>query len=56
MNEMTEKERKKRLADSLMRGERVFVDSTGRVETENEANERDEQTIRVPQGKMARGE
>lgn len=50
---MTEQERKRRLAESLRRGERVMVSSSGRVETLEEATESSESTIRVPQGKMA---
>lgn len=53
MSDMTEQERKKRLAESLLRGERTVVNSSGRVETAEEARENSEQTITVPQGKMA---
>lgn len=53
MSTMTEQERKKRLAESLLRGERTVVNSSGRVETVEEARENDEPTISVPQGKMA---
>ena len=53
MSDMTEQERKKRLAESLRRGERVMVSSSGQVETPEEATERLESTISVPQAKMA---
>lgn len=53
MSDMTEQERKRRLAESLRRGERVMVSSSGRVETPEEAMESQESRISVPQGKMA---
>lgn len=53
MNEMTEQERKKMLAESLLRGERTVVNSSGHVETTEEASRNSDQTITVPQGKMA---
>ena len=55
MSDMTEQERKKRLAESLRRGERVMVSSSGQVETPEEATESLESTISVPQAKMAYG-
>lgn len=53
MSDMTEQERKKRLAESLRCGERVMVSSSGQVETPEEATESLESTISVPQAKMA---
>lgn len=54
MSELTEQERKKRLAESLLRGERVVVNSSGNVETMEEARKNEDTIISVPQGKMAR--
>ena len=53
MSELSEQERKKRLAESLLRGERTVVNSNGRVETMEEARTDAAPTISVPQGKMA---
>lgn len=53
MGELSEQERKKRLAESLLRGERTVVNSSGRIETTEEAREDSSPTISVPQGKMA---
>lgn len=53
-NNLSEQERKRRLAESLLKGERVVVNSSGTVETTEEARENDDQFIGVPQAKMAR--
>lgn len=51
--QMDEQERKKRLAESLLRGERTVVNSSGRVELPGEMQNSSEPVISVPSGKLA---
>ena len=53
MNDTMERDRKRKLADKLLRGERVVVNSSGRVETVEEAKRDGEPTMTVPEGVMA---
>lgn len=53
MDNVTEQERKKRLAESLLRGERVVVNSGGQIETVEEARNRGDSIINVPEAKLA---
>lgn len=53
MSNEAELERRRKLAESLMKGEVVKVNPAGAVESEEEAQDKGEQTLNVPQGKMA---
>lgn len=53
MSDMTAQERKKKLAESLLRGEKTVVNSRGCVESAEEARDDERPTISIPQGKMA---
>ncbi len=51
--QMDEQERKKRLAESLLRGERTVVNSSGQVGLPEETKNNSEPVIAVPSGKLA---
>lgn len=52
-NQNEEQERKKRLAESLLRGEKTVVNSSGQVELPGETRNSSEPVIAVPSGKLA---
>lgn len=53
MANLTAEERKRRLAERLKNGEKVIVNSSGKVETPQEAAFETQPTMEPPEGKMA---